>query len=120
MHTTCRLALAVLASIAAGQAAAHCFMVYDRQQRLVYQSTEAPFDLSQPLSQGLAANFPGHHLVMAQSSADCPAVDLRTRAALMLPANGPAPTRLDRRRARPPGPATPAAVRATRDGIVLR
>ncbi len=77
--------LATLAVLASGPAAAHCFMVYDPQQRLVYQSTEAPFDLSVPLSQGLAANFPRHHMVMTQSSIDCAQVDTRAKATLALP-----------------------------------
>jgi len=81
--------LATLATLTPGVAAAHCFMVFDPQQRLVYQSTEAPFDLSQPLSSGLAAHFPGHHLVMTDSSTHCAAVDLRTRAALSLPPMDP-------------------------------
>ena len=78
-------ALAASAVLASGQAAAHCFMVFDPQQRLVYQSTEAPFDLSVPLSQGLAAHFPRHHMVMTESAIGCAPVDTRARVMVPLP-----------------------------------
>lgn len=99
--------LASLALLGSGQAAAHCFMVFDPQQRLVYQSTEAPFDLSEPLSQGLAKHFPRHHLVMTDSAADCAPVDARARAALPLPpAEGSATAARQRLPARRNAPAT--------------
>jgi hypothetical protein len=63
----CTLALA-----AAGQAMA-CYTVYDRGNRVLYQGTEPPVDMSKPLHETLSRNFPGGSLVFEQGTS-CPAV----------------------------------------------
>lgn len=68
-----RAAVALLAALAAGQALA-CYSVYDRNNRLVYRGQKAPVDMSLPLSQAVAAAYPGGHLVFGQD-ADCPQIN---------------------------------------------
>ena len=63
-------ALAVLATMAAGQAMA-CFTVYDRDNRIVYNDPRPPVDMSRPLHETLPAKFPGGHMVFNQNG-DCP------------------------------------------------
>ena len=54
--------------------ASACFVVYDRSDRVVYQSQEPPVDMSRPLHETLPSRFPGGHMVF-DTSADCPAVN---------------------------------------------
>jgi hypothetical protein len=128
-----RLAAGLLAGLATAHASAYCFTIYDRQQQPVYQSTEPPFDLSQPISQGLATRFPGrfpgYHLVMVADAEDCVLIDRRQDGsgrpgdgspALALATDEAIPARLPGARARSVVPATPGGVRSTRDGIRLR
>ena len=63
-------ALAVLATLAAGQAMA-CFTVYDRDNRIVYNDPKPPVDMSKPLHETLQKAYPGGHLVFARGG-DCP------------------------------------------------
>lgn len=72
--------LALGALVLHAQAGATCFTLIGTDNRTVYQSMSPPFDLSRPLSQTLAARYPGHHLVMADTS-DCPLIDVRPDAA---------------------------------------
>jgi hypothetical protein len=60
-------------------AAAHaqaCYSLYSPLDKLVYQSSEPPVDLSQAISAAVQARYPGHHLVVLSSSS-CPRVDER-------------------------------------------
>ena len=40
-----------------------CYTVYDRSDRVVYQSQTPPVDMSRPLHETLPARFPGGHMV---------------------------------------------------------
>jgi hypothetical protein len=50
--------------------AAACYTVYDRSERVVYQSPVAPVDMSRPLHETLPARFPGGHMIF-DAAADC-------------------------------------------------
>ena len=62
------VALITLPTLAA---AANCYSVYDGQNRLTFQSTVAPVDLSARISDAMRARFPGHFLVILPDDADC-------------------------------------------------
>lgn len=47
-----------------------CYTVYDRSDRVVYQSDKAPVDMSRPLHETLPARFPGGHMIF-DTSAEC-------------------------------------------------
>lgn len=66
-----RWIVAAALALAAPWATASCYMVYAPNGELVYRSTVAPVDLSQPLSRGLAARFPNHQLVMVDDELNC-------------------------------------------------
>jgi hypothetical protein len=51
--------------------AAACYTVYDRSDRVVYQSLDAPVDMSRPLHETLPLRFPGGHMVF-DTSVSCP------------------------------------------------
>lgn len=55
--------LVPLLSLAAAQAFAGCYTVYDRTNGIMYQSDRAPVDMSQPLHETIPARFPGGSLV---------------------------------------------------------
>jgi hypothetical protein len=59
----------LLACLAAGQAAAQCYTVYDRNNRVLYHAAESPVDMSRPLHQTVEAAFPGGHMVFDNFSA---------------------------------------------------
>lgn len=73
MRTTRPTALLPLVALLAlpGVAWANCYSVYDGQNRLAFQSTIAPVDLSTRISDGMRARFPGGHLVMIPDDSDC-------------------------------------------------
>ena len=52
-------------------ASANCYSIYDAKNRLAFQSTIAPVDLSTRISDGMRARFPGAHLVMIPDDSDC-------------------------------------------------
>jgi len=52
-------------------ASANCYSIYDAQNRLAFQSTIAPVDLSTRISDGMRARFPGGHLIMVPDDSDC-------------------------------------------------
>jgi hypothetical protein len=54
-----------------GLAAANCYSVYDGQNRLVFQSTVAPIDLSGRISETMRTAFPGTFLIMTPDDSDC-------------------------------------------------
>ena len=68
--------LSTLLSVAAllalpSLASANCYSIYDGQNRLVFQSTVAPIDLSARISDAMRTRFPGSFLVMLPVDADC-------------------------------------------------
>ncbi|HSV35298.1 MAG TPA: hypothetical protein VLI46_07055 [Ramlibacter sp.] len=48
--------------------ASACYTVYDRNERVVYQSEMPPVDMSRPLHETLPARFPGGHMIFDASS----------------------------------------------------
>jgi hypothetical protein len=54
-----------------GIAAANCYSMYDGQNRLVFQSTIAPIDLSTRISETMRSRFPGVFLIMIPDDSDC-------------------------------------------------
>lgn len=58
------LALPMLAS-------ASCYSIYDAKNRLAFQSTLAPIDLSARISDAMRARFPGSFLVILPDDSDC-------------------------------------------------
>jgi hypothetical protein len=61
------LAVLVLPSLAS----ANCYSIYDAKNRLAFQSTIAPVDLSTRISEAMRARFPGGHLIMIPDDSDC-------------------------------------------------
>ena len=70
MRTTARLTFALLLATPA-LAQASCYSVYDSENHLSFQSTVAPIDLSQRISEAMARRFPGGHLVISPDITDC-------------------------------------------------
>jgi hypothetical protein len=58
---------------AASLDAAACYTVYDRSERVVYQSSVPPVDMSRPIHETLPLRYPGGHLIF-DTSADCQAI----------------------------------------------
>lgn len=52
-------------------ASANCYSIYDAKNRLAFQSTIAPVDLSTRISDQMRGRFPGGHLVMIPDDSDC-------------------------------------------------
>jgi hypothetical protein len=52
-------------------ASANCYSIYDAKNRLAFQSTIAPVDLSTSIADGMRARFPGGHLVMIPDDSQC-------------------------------------------------
>lgn len=48
---------------AASFSASACYTVYDRSERVVYQSEQPPVDMSRPIHETLPARFPGGHMI---------------------------------------------------------
>lgn len=92
--------LAGLLALATGGAGAACYTVYDRANRVVYQSAQPPVDMSRPLHQTLPQAFPGGHLVF-DGNGDCPVLNTRPAASPLAQAarQGRAPLLTDRRTA---------------------
>jgi hypothetical protein len=51
--------------------ASACYTVYDRADRVVYQSDDPPVDMSRPLHETLPSRYPGGHMVF-DTSGECP------------------------------------------------
>jgi hypothetical protein len=60
---------AVLA--AASLHASACYTVYDRSDRVVYQSQDPPVDMSRPIHETLPSRYPGGHMVF-DTEPQCP------------------------------------------------
>ncbi|MBL0421811.1 hypothetical protein JI739_15790 [Ramlibacter sp. AW1] len=56
-------ALLALGCLAAGQATAQCYTVYDAGNRVLYHGRESPVDMSKPLHETVPGMYPGGHLV---------------------------------------------------------
>ena len=52
-------------------AATDCFTVYDAANAAVYRSVNSPIDLAGPISDAMAAKFPGHYLVWTRNDHGC-------------------------------------------------
>jgi hypothetical protein len=52
-------------------ASANCYSIYDAKNRLAFQSTIAPVDLSTRISEAMRARFPGGHLIMVPDDSAC-------------------------------------------------
>lgn len=53
--------------------ASACYTVFDKSDRVVYQSHKPPVDMSRPLHETVPVRFPGGHLIF-DSSAECPVI----------------------------------------------
>ena len=65
------LPLALLLALPGLAGAANCYSIYDAKNRLAFQSTVPPIDLSARISQGMREHFPGGHLVIIPNDEDC-------------------------------------------------
>jgi hypothetical protein len=64
-----KLKLALFCGLAlAGVNAMACYTVYDRNDRVIYQGTETPVDMSLQLHETLGQRFPGAHMVFDLST----------------------------------------------------
>jgi hypothetical protein len=68
--STCVSVVALLAALPSA-ASANCYSIYDAKNRLAFQSTVAPIDLSARISEAMRARFPGGYLIMIPEDADC-------------------------------------------------
>jgi len=50
---------------------AACYTVYDKSDKPVYKSSEPPFDLSIPFSEGIKSKYPGGYLIQSSERASC-------------------------------------------------
>jgi hypothetical protein len=82
MRTTRLSASLSLAALLAMPALVHanCYSIYDTQNRLTFQSTVAPIDLSTRISEGMRTSFPGAFFIMIPDDSDCR--EIRTGATL--------------------------------------
>lgn len=72
MRTSRLHSLAVAALLAVpGLASANCYSMYDAKNQLTFQSTVAPIDLSERISNAMRARFPGAFLVVIPDESDC-------------------------------------------------
>jgi hypothetical protein len=72
MRTTqALLPLAALLALPSVAGAANCYSIYDAQNRLAFQSTVAPVDLSTRISQSMREAYPGGFLIIVPDDADC-------------------------------------------------
>src|SRR5687767_1973545 len=99
-----KLKLALLAGLAlAGANAMACYTVYDGSNRVVFQSTEAPVDMSQPLHAALARRFsPGASMVFNQGASCTPV----TLAQVSRPTVGAVPLNTIRMERKPVAPSS--------------
>lgn len=70
-----RALMVCLATLPMTAAQAACFTVFDRLERVVYQSIEPPIDMSYPIAEQMARAYPpGHHLLVTPNGF-CPGFD---------------------------------------------
>ena len=65
------LPLAVLLALPSLAGAANCYSIYDTKNRLAFQSTVPPIDLSARISQTMRDRYPGGFLIIVPDDADC-------------------------------------------------
>ncbi|QIL79342.1 hypothetical protein G7047_05040 [Diaphorobacter sp. HDW4A] len=79
------LAAAVAASCIPAVAQAHCYSIYNGKDELVFQSTQSPVDLRQPLADAVKKRFTADsRMVFTPNTDDCPVVD-KTVAPVSIP-----------------------------------
>lgn len=66
--------LAVFSVMLPAASDAVCYTVYDKSDVPIYRSFDPPFDLSIPISQGIAKKYPGGYLLKSESSY-CPPIE---------------------------------------------
>lgn len=83
-------AMALMAAgIAPTLANAQCYSVYDRDNQLIFQDTQSPIDMRQPVAEAIRKRFaPGAHLVFTPAGDDCTLID-KTAAPKALPSEQP-------------------------------
>lgn len=59
--------LAVLSIFFSHMSFATCYTVYDKFDKIVYKSSEPPFDLSTSISEGIQSKYPGGYLIKTES-----------------------------------------------------
>ncbi len=69
------VAICSILGLAAGNAMASCYTVYDRANQVVYNAETPPVDMSRPLHETLPGRFPGGHMVFGEGG-DCPKVNV--------------------------------------------
>jgi hypothetical protein len=89
-----RPVFAIVLALAGSQAFA-CYTVYGNDNRVLYQGTAAPVDMSLPLHQTVPAAFPGGHLVFSAGET-CPVEQVTARRAVAPPSAGGSPLLTDR------------------------
>lgn len=62
------VALALATGLSPLACDASCFQIVDPQERVVYQSSASPIDLSLPISEAMGRDFPGHHLTVIEGA----------------------------------------------------
>ena len=70
-----RLALAVVLAVLSVDALAYCYVLHDKGNRVVYQSSTAPVDVSGSISEAVERAYPGHFLVIGEDAGECPEVN---------------------------------------------
>lgn len=59
---------------------AACYLIYDGRDKVVYQGSAPPVDMSLSVSNQIQTHFPGGHLVFMMEGMTCSAVDIDERA----------------------------------------
>ncbi|MBF5005694.1 hypothetical protein [Diaphorobacter caeni] len=87
VRLTSALALMAMSCIPA-VAQAHCYSIYNGKDELIFQSTQSPIDLRQPLADAVKKRFTSDsRMVFTPNSDDCPIVD-KTVAPVAIPETG--------------------------------
>jgi hypothetical protein len=81
-------ALSVLLVLVPSQSQATCYTVHSPQGKVIYQSSVSPIDLSQSISAGMNASFPGHSLVTSSGMTNCHEIQTNTSAQKVASASG--------------------------------
>lgn len=68
-----------------GAADASCYLVYDGQDKVIYQASIPPVDMSLPVSDQIRARFPDGHLVFTTEGASCSSADIAVQPAFGKP-----------------------------------
>lgn len=101
-------------------ATAACYTVYDKNDRVLFQDSAAPVDLSRPISEQVRATWPDGNMVMAPDSPQCVAIDGRRDRGTVFPDNLAASVQPDgKRRATAAKPYSTALVSASNVADVL-